>query len=245
MRIGITGANAIAAAEGAILFIHNEGNILELMMRCQRHLILAGIDKVYPNLEEVINMARLLTFYATGAPITSFMNIIAGPSATADIEKRLLQGIHGPEVISLILLDNGRRQISGSDFRELLYCIGCGDCLLQCPAYQVHGERFSKEHGLGGRGLVYSAVSKGVKADKEKGLDYCLTCRRCARHCPVGIDVPTLVRKLRTEYGVKIPEPHLEAGYQFIQSHVRLFFGALRLEILALLATMLRLEDTR
>jgi L-lactate utilization protein LutB len=43
--IGITGANAIAAEDGALLLLHNEGNILQVSMRPEKHIILAGIWK--------------------------------------------------------------------------------------------------------------------------------------------------------------------------------------------------------
>jgi len=241
-KVGITGANAIAAEEGAILLVHNEGNILELMMCPGGTIILAGIDKIYPNLEEAMNMAKLQTFYATGAVITSFINIIGGPSRTADIEKKMFTGIHGPQTISLILLDNKRSDILQSDFRELLYCIGCGECLLQCPAYQVYGDKFGYEHNLGGTGVIYSAFRQGIEKVKESGLDYCLTCGRCKNHCPVGIDVPRLIKKLRQEYGARFPEPHLDGAYRFVDSHIRLLLSALRLELVALISTVLRLE---
>lgn len=74
--IGITGANAITAEEGAILLVHNEGNIVEVAMRPQKHIIVVGIDKIYPNLEEAVNMTKLQIFYATGSVITSFISIL-------------------------------------------------------------------------------------------------------------------------------------------------------------------------
>lgn len=242
-RIGVTGANAIAAEEGAIVLVHNEGNILELMMRCSHHIVVAGIDKIYPDLEEAINMAKLQIFYATGAPITSFINILGGPSATADIEKKLIRGVHGPEAISLILVDNGRSQIAKSDFRELLYCIGCGECLIQCPAFQVYGDKFGHDHGFGGWGVVYSSFFQEIEKVKEQGLDYCVTCGRCRKYCPVDIDTPALIRRLRSEYGIRIPEPHLEEARHFIESHLRLALAAVRVELLALIATILRLKE--
>ncbi|MFQ6136208.1 MAG: LUD domain-containing protein [Candidatus Hydrothermarchaeales archaeon] len=148
-KIGITGVNAIAAEEGAILLLHNEGNILEVMLRPKKHIIVAGIDKIYPNLDEALNMAKLQTFYATGELITSFINIIGGLSKTMDIEKKLLKGVHAPKEICLILLDNKRSEIIQHGFKELLYCIGCGACLLHCPVYNFVGNKFGNENSLG------------------------------------------------------------------------------------------------
>jgi L-lactate dehydrogenase complex protein LldG len=105
-RVGLTGANSIGAEEGAVLIIHNEGNITKVSMRPWKHIILTSIDKVFPNLDEGLNAARLQTFYATGAVLTSYINIIGGPSKTADIEKKLFSGIHGPEEVVVVLLDN-------------------------------------------------------------------------------------------------------------------------------------------
>jgi len=240
--IGITGANAITAEEGAVLILHNEGNVTEVMMRPQKHIILAGIDKIYPDLEEAINMARLQTFHATGASLTSFINIISGPSKTADIEKKLVKGIHGPQSVTLILLDNGRSGLVQTEFRELLYCIGCGQCLLQCPAYYVYGNKFAHDHNLGGRGVAFSTLVENFQKESRSELYSCVTCGRCKKNCPVEIDTPKLVKKLQHQYPSLIPESHLEDGYRFIESHLKLGYGAARVEIMALVAAALRLE---
>lgn len=198
--IGITGANAIAAEEGAILLQHNEGNIVEVAMRPGKHIVLAGIDKIYPNVEEALNMLRLQTFYATGALTTSFINIITGPSQTADIEKLLIKGVHGPKEICLILVDNGRSNVAKMQrYRELLYCIGCGQCLLVCPAYQVYGNKFSAGSELGGRGVAYSGLRGDIDSSEIEG--WCLTCGKCFQNCPVSINVPEIMRKLRSDAG--------------------------------------------
>ena len=231
-NIGITGANAIAAEEGAVLLIHNEGNILEVAMRPKKHIIVAGTDKIYPNLDEAVNMARLQTFYATGSLIPSFMNIIGGPSKTADIEKRLFKGLHGPKDICIVLIDNRRSEIIQKGFEELLYCIGCGSCLLHCPVYNFVGNKFGEEKNLGGRGVVYSAVLEGPEKD---GLVSCVTCARCKENCPVSLDIPDLVGRLRKEY--------LDRDVM-IESHLRLLYVAARFEIFLLLSKVLRSRST-
>ena len=147
--IGITGANAIVADDGAILLLHNEGNILQVSMRPEKHIILAGIDKIYRNMEEALNMLKLQTFCAMGSLATSFVNIISSPSQTADIEKQLIKGVHGPRELCVILVDNHRGDIARSEYKDLLYCIGCGQCLLACPAYSVYGNRFGVDSQLG------------------------------------------------------------------------------------------------
>ncbi len=240
--IGITGANAIAAEDGAILLLHNEGNIIQVAMRPEKHIVLAGIDKIYPNIEEALNMLKLQTFCATGTLTTSFINVIAGSSQTADIEKQLIKGVHGPKEICLILVDNHRSDIARSEYKELLYCIGCGQCLLVCPAYSVYGNRFGVDSQLGGRGLVYSVLSLEAPVKADDGLDLCLTCRKCQQHCPLAIGIPSMINKLRLEKRTKVLEPHLQTAYDFVRAHIEWVGSAIHLEALLLIARLLRLS---
>lgn len=242
-RIGITGANAIAAEEGAIMLLHNEGNILEIMRRPEKHIILTGIDKIYPDIDEVLNMAKLQTYYATGSIITSFINIISGPSKTADIEKKLFKGIHGPKEICLILVDNDRRNIIEKGFKELLYCIGCGECLLNCPAYDVFGPKFGVDNFLGGKGVAYSTVTANESNyDSFNPLFLCLSCGHCTKNCPVSIDTPNIINKLRTMYPQEFNDSHMELSYDFIDSHMKWLREKVRIEMLLLISKIMKLH---
>lgn len=242
--IGITGANAITSEEGAIVLVHNEGNIIEVAMRPKKLIVIAGIDKIYPNLEEAISMAKLQIFYATGSRITSFITILGGPSQTADIEKKLVKGVHGPREVSLVLLDNGRNHIINSEYRELLYCIGCGECLLVCPAYSVYGNEFGIDSDLGGRGVLYSKLSQKETPQNWAGLDLCLTCNKCYENCPLGIDIPAMIKKLRLEYHEKLSQPQLATAYDFAHSHVKWLGNAIWLEVLFLVSKIIRVQDS-
>ena len=107
-RVGISGANAIASEEGSLVMVHNEGNISIVSLK-DLHIIVAGIDKIVPTLEDAISIVKLETIFATGSYVTSYMNVISGPSKTADIEKKLIKNMYGAERVVVILLDNGRR----------------------------------------------------------------------------------------------------------------------------------------
>jgi L-lactate dehydrogenase complex protein LldG len=197
-RIGITGANAIAAKEGAALILHNEGNVTRVRMR-EKHVLITAIDKIFPTVEDSLLMLRLETYLATGALFPSFIDIVAGRSKSSDIEKQLFYGMHKPEEVILVFLDNGRRQIldQAKDFSDLLYCIGCGNCLLDCPTYNAVGSLFGADGMLGGRGVALSCLLRGLKAGIEDGLFLCTTCGLCGEVCPVGIDAGKRLKDLR------------------------------------------------
>lgn len=197
-RIGLTGLNAIAESEGAVIVIHNEGNVDLVSQRPEKLIMLASPEKVYPDIEEAINMVKLDALYATGQLLTAFVRIISGPSRTADIEKELYFGVHGPREIVIIIVDNGRTRLAAdSGLREALFCVGCGSCLLECPVYDVLGPEYGSRGHLGGAGVCFSSGTDGLAHSVARGLSFCTTCRNCVERCPVSLDVPRLVEDLR------------------------------------------------
>jgi L-lactate utilization protein LutB len=193
-KTGITGANAITAEEGSIVMTHNEGNIYEVI-RKEKHIVITSIDKIYPDIESAMNMLKILCYNATGSIIPSFVEIISGVSKTADVEKKFIKGVHSPSRITVILLDNRRSELAKNDGRELLYCIGCGNCLLYCPMYNTIGNEFARDNYLGGKGIAYHSLCINEKDEK---LTFCLTCGKCRDNCPLGLDIPSIIKKLRS-----------------------------------------------
>jgi L-lactate utilization protein LutB len=219
-QVGITGANALTAEEGSILLAHNEGNIFEVI-RKKKHIVVTAINKIYPTVEDAMNMLKVISFNATGSIIPSFVEIISGVSKTADVEKKFFSGVHSPQEIILILLDNRRTEIRDKGFKEILYCIDCGNCLLHCPMYNTVGNYFASGKNLGGKGLVYCSLSD---EEVDKKLELCLTCGHCKENCPLGIDIPSIIRKLR---GDKLPSEI----YYFLKSHLLWLYYSLRLKL--------------
>ena len=198
-RVGISGANAIASEEGSLVMVHNEGNISIVSLK-DLHIIVAGIDKIVPTLEDAISIVKLETIFATGSYVTSYMNVISGPSKTADIEKKLIKNMYGAERVVVILLDNGRSEA----IEECLYCIGCGNCIVHCPVYNAVGNEFGFNNYLGGRGV---AMSKFIEDDEtcfNSGLYMCTLCGLCTLNCPLSIPTNEILenmRKLSTDVG--------------------------------------------
>ena len=204
-NVGISGANAIASEEGSLVMVHNEGNISIISLK-DLHIIVAGIDKIVPSLEDAISLVKLETIFATGNYVTSYMNVISGPSKTADIEKKLLKNMYGAERVVVILLDNGRSDATA----ECLYCIGCGNCVVHCPVYNAVGNEFGFNNYLGGRGVAMSKFIEDDETCYNSGLYMCTLCGLCTLNCPVAIPTNEIIenmRKLSTDVGF-YPKAH-------------------------------------
>jgi L-lactate utilization protein LutB len=209
-KVGITGANSVAAEDGSLLMVHNEGNI-SLITMLDLHIILVGIDKLVPTLEEAISVVKLETIYATGKTVPAYMNVVSSPSKTADIEQILLKDMYGAKRVVLVFLDNGRTKAL-KEKEECLWCIGCGACIVNCPVYTTLGPDFGYLRHLGGRGIVMSYFIDNDEACYDSGLYKCTLCGLCTIECPVEIPINNMLEDLRRE-SVKegiYPEKHGE-----------------------------------
>jgi L-lactate dehydrogenase complex protein LldF len=126
---GITGANFLSAAEGATVLVTNEGNGDLTRLLPKTHIVLTGIEKVVADLDDVAVLLRLLTRSATGQDISSYVSLFSGPSDTGD----------GPENFHVVLVDNGRSRLIGTEAEDVLRCIRCAACLNHCPIYGAVG----------------------------------------------------------------------------------------------------------
>ncbi len=175
-----------------IVMVHNEGNISIVSLK-DLHIIVAGIDKIVPTLEDAISVVKLETVFATGSFVTSYMNVVSGPSKTADIEKKLIKNMYGAERVVVILLDNGRSDA----VEECLYCIGCGNCLVHCPVYNAVGNEFGFNNYLGGRGVAMSRFIEDDETCFDSGLYMCTLCGLCTLNCPLEIPTNEIIENMR------------------------------------------------
>ncbi|MCU0852437.1 MAG: LUD domain-containing protein [Thermoplasmata archaeon] len=183
-KVGITGANAITALEGAVVVVHNEGNASKCAMLPDKHIVVTTPEKVVQTLDDAVNVVKLQTYLSTGKITSAYVNVITGPSYTADIEKQVYKGMHGPREVMVIFVDDGR--MSAAD-KEPQYCIGCGMCLLECPVYNVVGPIFGVPGHMGGQG-VYLEGSRGrLEEARDSGLYLCTSCGSCIEACPASV----------------------------------------------------------
>ena len=129
--VGITGANFLIAETGSSIIVTNEGNgdLTQTLPRV--HIVVTSIEKVVPTLEDAATLLRLLARSATGQEFSSYTTISTGPRRPGDLD--------GPEQYHVVLLDNGRTDMLGSEFQDMLRCIRCSACINHCPVYAAVG----------------------------------------------------------------------------------------------------------
>ncbi len=195
--LGVSGANMALAETGSLVIVTNEGNGRLVSTLPPVHLAFVGYEKIIPGLPDSALVLQLLSRSSGGNKMTAYVSYITGPSRTMDIEKILVRGVHGPEEVHIVLVDNGRLGMrEDPDFREALYCIKCGGCLNVCPVFQVVGGHVFGEVYHGGIGAILTAFLENLeKADDLTHL--CVGCGKCVEVCPAMIDVPRMIQVLK------------------------------------------------
>ncbi len=186
--IGITGANFLIAETGTSIIVTNEGNGDLTQTLPKVHIVLASIEKVVPTLDDATQLLRVLARSATGQEMSVYTTFSTGPRRPGDVD--------GPEEYHVILLDNGRSSMLGSEFEDMLRCIRCGACMNHCPVYHAVGGHAYGWVYPGPMGAVLTPTLIGV--DKGGHLPNASTfCGRCESVCPVRIPLPKLMRHWR------------------------------------------------
>jgi L-lactate dehydrogenase complex protein LldF len=108
----------------------------------------------------------------------------------------------GPQERHLILLDNGRKAVQASGLCEILYCIRCGACLNACPVFrEIGGHAYVSKSGKGSPypGPIGSVISPALFGQLEYGhlARASSLCAACREACPVDIDLPKLLLRVR------------------------------------------------
>lgn len=189
--LGITGANFAVAETGTICLVTNEGNGRMTTTRPRIHVALVGIEKVIPRLRDLPIFLKLLARSGTGQPLSVYTTLVTGP--------RRLDDADGPCEVHVVLLDNGRSALLSDECLEVLRCIRCGACLNHCPVFRNIGG-----HAYGGVypgpiGSLLSPLLFGAEEFAELPGASSL-CGACREICPVKIDIPEMLIKLRVRY---------------------------------------------
>lgn len=234
--IGISGANFLVAEPGAVVLVENEGNARLTTTAPRIHVAIAGIEKLIPRSQDLAVFLKLLGRSATGQALTVYTSFLSGPRRENEID--------GPDEFYVVLLDNGRtRLLADREKRQSLYCIRCGACLNHCPVYRKIGGHNYPWVYSGPIGAIITPQYQGVQKDPWLPFASSL-CGACAEVCPVKIEIPKLLLKLRSEVNkaqADMPLTKIERfgfrAWAWLMRHPGLY------EMAGMMASVLRTEN--
>ncbi|WP_102347170.1 LutB/LldF family L-lactate oxidation iron-sulfur protein [Bacillus sp. Marseille-P3661] len=186
--VGITGCNFAIAESGTITLVTNEGNARMVTTIPKTQITVMGMERIVPSWEEMEVLVSLLTRAAVGQKLTSYITALTGPRQENEVD--------GPEEFHLVIIDNGRSKILGTEFQSILHCIRCAACINVCPVYRHVGGHSYGSIYPGPVGAVLTPLLEGY--DEFKELPYASTlCAACTEACPVRIPLHELLIKHR------------------------------------------------
>ena len=186
-KVGISGANFGIADTGTLLVVESEGNGRMCLTLPETLITVMGIEKVVPTWQDLEVFLALLPRSSTGERMNPYTSAWTGVTPG-----------DGPQTFHLVLLDNGRTATLGDAVgRDALHCIKCSACMNVCPVYERTGGHAYGSVYPGPIGAVLSPQLTGIKDNAS--LPYASSlCGACFDVCPVRIDIPSILVRLRS-----------------------------------------------
>lgn len=98
---GVSRAFAGIAETGTLMLLSGPDNPTTINFLCEHHIVVLDTADLHGNLEAA--WASLRARFGGGVPPRT-VNLITGPSRSADIEQTLLLGAHGPRALHIVIL---------------------------------------------------------------------------------------------------------------------------------------------
>jgi L-lactate dehydrogenase complex protein LldF len=189
-EVGITGANFLVAENGSSIIVTNEGNGDLTQTLAKVHIVVASLEKVVPTMEDAMAVLRLLARSSTGQEFSVYTTVSNGPKRAEDLD--------GPDAYHVVLVDNGRTAMLGTEKQDMLRCIRCAACMNHCPVYGAVGGHAYGWVYPGPMGAVLTPSLIGV--ENSGHLPHASTfCGKCEQVCPMKIPLTTMMRHYRNE----------------------------------------------
>ncbi|MGE3288051.1 MAG: LutB/LldF family L-lactate oxidation iron-sulfur protein [Pseudonocardia sp.] len=220
-KVAISGANFGVAETGTLLVVESEGNGRMCLTLPQTLISVMGIEKVVPTWRDLEVFLQLLPRSSTGERMNPYTSAWTGVTPG-----------DGPQAFHLVLLDNGRTAALADEIgRDALHCIKCSACMNVCPVYERTGGHAYGSVYPGPIGAVLSPQLTGV--EDNASLPYASSlCGACFDVCPVRIDIPSLLVRLRAAHvdarrgGIPTPEAAAMAAASWVMSSPGRFAAA-------------------
>ncbi len=100
--IGLTLCECLVARTGSVIITSKQASGRRLPIYANFHIVIAYTSQLMLNMKDALKYIR----EKYNKQLPSMISAITGPSCTADIEKTLVQGAHGPKEIFVFLIDD-------------------------------------------------------------------------------------------------------------------------------------------
>jgi L-lactate dehydrogenase complex protein LldG len=101
-QASLTTCEALITRTGSILVSSANAGGRRLTVYPETHMVVAKASQLVPDIKDGLQVVR--DKYKDNFP--SMVSMVSGPSRTADIEKTLVMGAHGPKQLILFLIDD-------------------------------------------------------------------------------------------------------------------------------------------
>lgn len=181
----ITGADFFVADTGDIIISEDEGNVLKSVANAGIHIILVGIDKLIPSIDDISMLLPLSSLYeVTKIKAKSYYTILNKPAKN--------------QKLYIILVDNNRSTLLAKEQqRSIMTCIECGACHSVCPIYNTIGGHVYDNAYPGPVGVIQKIADGYEEAAHLATL--CGSCHQCEEYCPMKIKISDLILRNRIE----------------------------------------------
>jgi L-lactate dehydrogenase complex protein LldG len=103
-EVGLTLCESLIARNGSIMVSNGNAAGRRLSIYPHAHVVIAYTSQIVMDLKDGFNIIKK----KYGSNLPSMISNITGPSRTADIEKTLVLGAHGPKELYVFLLDDSK-----------------------------------------------------------------------------------------------------------------------------------------
>lgn len=102
MKAGLTTCEFLVSRVGSVMVSSNQAGGRRLNVFPETHLVMAFTSQLVPDLKDALKAIRK----KYNGMLPSMISNITGPSRTADIEKTLVMGAHGPKELFVFLIED-------------------------------------------------------------------------------------------------------------------------------------------
>ena len=209
-KVAISGANFAIAETGSLVIVESEGNGRMCLTLPQTLISLVGIEKIVPTFRDLEVFLQLLPRSATGERMNPYNSVWTGVTPG-----------DGPQSVHIVLVDNGRTRVLRDELgRQALRCIRCAACLNVCPVYERVGGHAYDATYPGPIGAILTPQLVGVEHASKLAFASSL-CGYCYEVCPVKIDIPSVLVKLRHDSVAAKPHGAQDALFAIAASAMR------------------------